>query len=296
MTTIIPFLLIIGALAAIIVIIVKKYPQLTLLDADQLSDVKQEKKKHEYWKKKMANVLIETKAQRQRRIGPLVSRIKGIQTIFRQYVGRVERNVRRHAVQKEKNVLPEPGVKDKLRVLLQEAKSAFEQKNYDTAEKKYIAAARLDKKNIEAYRGWADVYYAVGQIPEARETYKFVLHLDPQNDAIWVKLGDLYTEDSQTQDAINCYQQAILINDNISTRFMILSELMSSAGQNDAALEAAKQAVELEPQNPKYLDNLIEISIMVGDKNQALVAFRALRMVNPENQKLDIFKEKINKM
>ena len=77
---------------------------------------------------------------------------------------------------------------------------------------------------------------------------------------------------------------------------MKIAELFLSIDKADTALEAVRQAVELEPDSPKYLDMMAEVSIKCRDKQSAEDAFQKLRMVNPENQKLDVLRERIEKI
>jgi len=56
MYSILPFALIIISLAIIIIIVVRRYPQLTLLDVDSIPEVKIEKKKVELLKKHASQI------------------------------------------------------------------------------------------------------------------------------------------------------------------------------------------------------------------------------------------------
>jgi tetratricopeptide (TPR) repeat protein len=96
------------------------------------------------------------------------------------------------------------------------------------------------------------------------------------------------------EQAIEYYQQTLLLNDGVSSRFLKLAELFTKIGQPETALVAIQEALALEPQNPKYLDNYIEASILVENKKMAEDGFQRLRMVNPENQKLTLFRERID--
>ena len=77
---------------------------------------------------------------------------------------------------------------------------------------------------------------------------------------------------------------------------MKIADLLIEIKSYEPACDAIQQAVELEPQNPKYLDKLVEISVLCGDKKKAEEAYNQLRMVNPENQKLVVFKDKIDQL
>lgn len=298
MYTLLPFLIMMGALVGIIVIVIRKFPQLTLLDVDNLPEVRTLKRKNEYLKKQADKKLEEYKKQKQLDWQPRVQKLKEVQLGFRKYVGQVERRIMNQALKKKTEATPEvkEQKKHEMRSLLQEAQSALEHNALETAESKFIAAIRIDPKEKEAYRGLGEVYFQQGQFTEAQQTFKYLLHLDLQDDTVLVKLAEIAEELGKIEEAVKYYQDAILINDNLPNRFVKLAELLERLEQYQPALEAVKQAVELEPQNPKYLDNMVELAIIVGNKELGEKGYQTLRMVNPENQKLAVLKEKISKL
>lgn len=293
---ILPFLLIVLSLVGIVIVVARRFPQLTLLDVDSIPEVKADKKKAEFLKKRVEQKGVEAQKKRREKWKPVVAELKQIQTSFRKYVGAVEHRIMQGRQERAETDPQKEERREELRTLMHEADLAREAGDFETAEKKCITAIRIDPKNAEPYRGLAQVYVAQGQIAEAKETYKFIHQMDPNDDAVLVRLGDLAESEGDIQGAIDYYQQAVLLNDHLPMRFVKMAEMMQQLGQYQTALAAIEQAIELEPQNPKYLDMLVEISIMVGDKTLAEKAFQEFRMVNPENQKLDILKERIQKM
>lgn len=296
MYAILPLLLIFFSFAVIIFLILKKFPQLTLLDVESIPEVKEEKKKDEFLKKRAEKKIQEQKEKKKVKWQPLLEFSKSMQTGFRNFVGGIEKkvfhiNFKKIRAQKiEEGITPE----QEIVVLLREAENARRAENLDQAEKKYIEIVRLDPKHVDAYRGLAEVYVGLGQIKEAEETYKFLHHLLPNDDMVFMSLAELAEEQGKTTEAIQYYEKALLLNDSASSRFAKLSGLLESEKQYPAAFEAMEQALELESENPKYLDNIIELAIIVGNKERAEEAYQKLRLVNPDNQKLPLFKDKIH--
>ncbi len=296
--SLLPFVLLLLSIVAIIVIILRKFPQITLLDVDNLPEVKEEKKKDQFLKNRVDKKVQENKRKIMQKINFLRQLWQKIQSKFRQYVGRVQKqsehvselDTAQPAEEKNENISL------KVDVLLKEGDVAYELEDYEEAEKKFIEAIRIDPKNMEAYRGLGDVYLKQDQLKEAKETYSFLLQLDDDDDSILAKLGDIAQEEGDTDQAIVYYEKAILLNPNVAKRFAKLAELLQSIEQHQAALQAINEAVDLEPQNPKYLDKLVEISIIMGRTDLAEKAYAALRMVNPENRKLILFRQRIDEM
>ncbi len=293
--TLFPLVITLVSLAVILIIVGRRFSQLSLLDVESLPEVKEEKKKDDFLRKRVEAKAKEASVTRHKRLRPVFEYWKKIQQAFRKYVGQVERAIM-HEREKSRQ---EESPKDKrerqgeVQSLVAEAAYAEAQGDYQGAEKKYIAAIRLDTKYPDAYRGLAEVYRKQGQLTEAKETYQFLLQLDPNDDTIPARTAEVFAENGEIEKAIQYYEKAVLLNPNIPQRFLRLSELMMQLQQYPTALEAIRQALELEAQNPKYLDMLTEISIMVGNKEEAKAAWEELRRVNPDNQKLDMLKDKI---
>ncbi|PIZ94830.1 MAG: hypothetical protein COX81_02635 [Candidatus Magasanikbacteria bacterium CG_4_10_14_0_2_um_filter_37_12] len=294
MLDIIPFILIILSISSLVILIVRKFPQLSLLDVDTIPDAKEERKKDEIIMGRVKKKSTEKDSVWKKRVLPLVQKWGKLQLSFRQYVGKIKSDVL--AEEKNKDFGGVAGVLgvDVVRNLLNEANNAVAQREWQEAEKIYIAIIKRDTKNKEAYKGLADVYFVQEQLDEAKETYKFLLQFDPENESIFIKLAEISEQQDSLEDAVMYYQQAVMIKDNTPDFFVKIHELLLKLNEKDSALEAISQAVELEPDNPKYLDKLIEASIMVGNRKLAEDVYQQLRMVNPENKKLEILKDKIS--
>lgn len=296
----IPLILVLVSFGVIIFIVVRRFPQLATLDIDNLPRIKETKKKEEILRKRAEEQSRFVYEKLRRIFAPVGNLFIHIQKWFRGYVYTVQQkahNARKKELQAQPKIHKDSAEREEeLKQLMQEAQYAFDDKVYDTAEKKYIAAIKLDARNEQAYSGLGDVYHAQGQQKEARETYRFVLQLNPHNEHALMQLGEMAEAMHEIEEAVGYYQQAVLVNDNIASRFVKLYELLMELKEYTTALEAIRQALILEPQNPKFLDNFIEASIMVQDKKSAEEGYHQLRMVNPENQKLSSFKQRIDEL
>lgn len=298
MSSLIPLILIVLSLGIIVVIIVRKFPQLTLLDVETIPEVIMEQKKDSLLKRRLAEKSKETHKKGQELITPIIRAWKNIQLAFRKYFGRVQMAVLERAEQRKKLEPKEKKMKKKaeLLTLIQEGQFAFEQKKWEIAEQKFIAVIKLDPRSETAYLGLGEVYWEQENYTEAKETFLFLLRINPENTSAVTRLAEIYEEEGDKEKAIEYYQQAVILQDNKPNLFARLADLLLAVNKDDTAWEAIKQAVELEPENPKYLDSLVEISVLCGNKKEAVEAYQKLRMVNPENNKLAVLKEKIDKI
>lgn len=300
MFNILPFILIVLSLVIIVFVIVRKYPQLLLLDVDTLPEIKTARSKNK--------IIMQRSEQREKRyyanfknkFTPLVKLFKKIQLAFRVLVGRVERKAGTHrrAIPDGPSIVRE-GRKDHVitsKDLVKDAQNDLNQEDYPTAEKKFLASLKYDPKNKDAYRGLAAVYYAQNQVTEAKETYNFLLQLDPDDEEANVRLGEIFEDEGNKEKAVKYYQHAVLVNPNNPERFLKVYDLLFYLKHYETALEAIQQALDIEPQNPRYVDNFIETSIILKRKDLAEEGYRQLRMINSENQKLEVFRQRIDEI
>ncbi len=298
MYTFVPYVIILLALAVMVVLVARKFSQLSLLDVDNIPEVVIENKKDNILKQRLQKRSEEADKRRREMFQPVVQTWKNLQLKFRQYVGKIQKMVMEYHEKHKKNEPKEKRLQQKedLRIILQEGRFALEQKKWEEAERKFLSAIKFDAKNEEAYLGLGEVYFGQNNLTEAKETLKFLLQLNSHNETALVRLAEICEEEGKKEEAVEYYQSAVLVQDSRPNLFARLAYLLQELGRSDTALEAVRQAVELEPQNPKYLDMLVEVSVLCGDKKSAEEGYQKLRMVNPENQKLVLWKEKIEQM
>ena len=58
---------------------------------------------------------------------------------------------------------------------IEEARSLARDLKYGDAERKYLEVLGLDKRNVEAYKGLAALYLKQKMLPQAKETFEFLL-------------------------------------------------------------------------------------------------------------------------
>lgn len=304
MFNIVPLFLIIVSLGVIVVIIARKYPELTLLDLDTIPDRKEKQIKKEILGRKASKRAKDQQIKILQRLIPVKNAWKRWQSSFRLYVRQLRydvetrKNPTRIAIESTsfatKNLLSE-GEKT-IDDILKKGKRALEERKFQEAEISFIRAIEIDKKNVFAYEGLGDVYAEQGQFEEAKETYFFAKKLDLQNVSLLLKLASLAEQSEAWTQAIGYYEEAILVDDANASFFAKLAELFLKARQVSSAFEAINQAVELRPKHLPYLDTLVEISIIMQDKGHAEEGIYAIRMIDPEYNRIELFKDRIAEM
>ncbi len=302
MFNIIPLFLIIISLGVIVVIIARKYPELTLLDLDTIPERKEKQKKKEILTRKANKRSKDKQAKFLDRLTPVQHAWKKSQTSFRTYVKKLKEDVEESKkptsnVQTVQHASEAQSTKEEtVDSIIKKGRRSLDEKKFQEAENTFIGIIENDSKHAPAYEGLGDVYAAQQQYDEATETYLYARKLDPQNISLLVKLAVLSEQSEAWIDAIQYYQEAMLVDDTNHEMFAKLSELLEKANEPQAAYEAISQAVDLHPKHLPYLDSLVETSIMVQDKNRAEEVVQAIRMIDPEYTRLGLLKDRIAEM
>lgn len=306
-----PLILIFVSLAAIVVIVARKFPPLSALDVEKLPEVKQARVKEEIKFQKFWQSLNNFGHRLQKRLrcfGFFITAWQFLQKRFRITVHHWQEKYQKSIIAEVRQALKEArAIQDEKKIrgkesplpttdLLKPAEEAVEKGDLSAAERYYIEAIKFDPKNLEAYRGLGKVYLAMKKYREARETFEFLLKLQPDDDRAYNRLAMIAEAQGNQGEAIRCLEKAVKLNDRLAVRFYDLGRLYAASKRPARALRNFARAIEIEPNNPKYLDQLLEVSIITGDADLARETYDKLRLANPENQKLSEFKQRIEGM
>ncbi|MBI5230048.1 MAG: tetratricopeptide repeat protein [Candidatus Magasanikbacteria bacterium] len=306
---IIPFVLIIACLVGVMVIVVRKFPQLTSLDVGTLPKVQQAEVKKQLELKRFWRAMAHAGVWLKIASGPVKVVCKAGQNRFRAYVARLQEKYEKVAEEVEAKKVSVKSVSNsapvapasavalgKIEEWLSRAEEHIDRNELKEAEQCFIESLKLDEKNVEAYRGLGKVYLDLERYKEAIAIFKFLLKLAPQDDRAFNRLAMAYMGQNKYEDAVKALEKAVEINDGLAIRFFDLGRLYQELERPAAALRNFQKASDIEPGNPKYLDQLLEISIITGDRRLAEEAYERLEAVNPDNQKLPAFRERIEEM
>lgn len=268
---IIPFLIIIAALAVIIYIVWRKLPKLKNLEIEDFPQARQAEIKlsliEKRLKRKFSNLYQKAKLQDIKdKISKLAFNLTKLVAGQAQKVWQQKRKILK---QKEKTAKVEEGdsgFKQYTKELLAEASGLQEQELFKEAEEKYIEIIGIDAKNIEAYQGLADLYIEQKEWKHAETTLEHVL-----------KLG-------QALDASNASDYVDLA--------VVKRELQKDA----EAMHYFEKAYDLESSNPRILDLYLDMSIRCQDKELSWQLYKKLKKVNPENQKMDEWLKRVKEL
>ncbi len=274
------FAVIILAAAGIAAVVVRKFPQLSLIDTEALPLERDAKKKKAIIHDRVSRM---TGAFGRRVAAALTRRFEKARERFRAMYRQVlilERQYR-----KEKPVLPAEA-DAKIASLAAEAERFTKEGEYGEAEKRYIEILSIDRKNADAYWGLGAMYHEAKRYDQAKETFAYLVRMVRKDSRC------AHGEDGSIAAGRECVAGPSAHADIAAACF---DQALSSqaAGDRREARTAFERAVAFEPANPRHLDLLLDACILEGDKSRASEVFAQLKDANPENNKLDSFAERI---
>lgn len=260
------------ALLGIAVILVRRFPQATIVDTSALPEERDLDRKR---------VLIERRVKRRvtqwwKRVAAAWSpRVWSVRNAYRKLVSRVLRLDYKYRRRAPTALRPEAALR-KVAALLRSAEEHIAAERYHEAERDLLHVLRLDPRRRDAYELLGGLYMADRQYAQAKETYGFLVTMLTKG------VGDEFPEGVDLVD--------------VATQYVRYGSACAALGERGKALEAYEMAVSLEPSNPRYLDLLLEQCILEGDRMRATELIETLRAVNPENKKVTQFEERIRAM
>jgi len=264
----IPAIVIIVSLAIIIFIVIKKIPDLALINVESISQEKESKVRNRIILERLARKFLELKKVLIEWLKPLIKNLSASwENLYHQAVALEQETL------KEAQPLKQIDIKQEIRDKLKELEKLITEKNFSSAEELSISILKLDANNPDAYEALAKIYLEQKEYKKARETGRYLIKL-------FTKLKPAPEEIKHR--LANCYADLGLV--------------YQLENKNNSALTNFQKAVGLEPSNPRFLDLLLKISIIVRNKNLAWQVFNSLKKADPSNQKLKELKADIENL
>jgi len=267
MFNIVSLILIILSALVILIIIVRKFPALAILNVVNIPGEEEAKFKHKIIKARVERDLT-------RWSGFLGRAWLFLKRHFGAFLRAQQASLEKMKVSYNTRIkVPWLERQKRIHKLLLAAQEFLKKEDENLAEKKLVEIISLDQKNLKAFFLLADLYVGQKKWSEARQTYEYALKLAREQD--------------QTESAKEITSQEI---------YFALAKLEKVVDNLESALENIREALELEPNNPRYLDLVLDLSIMRKDKKLAQEFWHKLVSINPENHKLAEWEKSIKNL
>lgn len=283
-----------GISAFVCAMIMKRHwKEIRLLDPDSIKEEQIRQKREAIIKQRFDRV-------RSAKIAPMKAVIQqglflGKKTFHASYLKLIQID-RFYKQAKAPFALMTPSTKDRIRTLLDEARSLARDLKWAEAERRFLEVLTIDDRNLEAYKGLATIYVKQKLYAQAKETYAFLLKIKKADATCYEGLGQIAEVEHDLIKAEEMFRKALSLQPKSSHYYAVLAEFFLSKHDSATALSFAKQAVELEQKSPKYLETLLEIVISLGQREDARRYYDKLRLLSDDQVKMHSFKERIEEI
>lgn len=271
--------LVVISLLVISVIVLRKFPQLTLIDTESLPMERDAAKKKEIIRERAERVA----AAHGRRVRNFaVAIFERAQERFRHAYRRLLILERQYRM--EKPATPEAAA-DKIATLLDSARTAQLEGEFEVAEKRYIEVLSMNLRSHDAYWGLGALYLEAKRYEESKETFAYLVRM--------LRKESRCVHNESGAPGERACEASAEAHADIAMGWFDAGLAASAGGDVSYSRQAFERAVAFGPANPRHLDLLIEACIMEGDKSRAAQVFAQMQAANPENNKLESMAERI---
>lgn len=255
----IPGVVTVLALIALAVLVIRKFPELVLIDVATIARERDASVKKGIITGRAARLSKDWGVRAKTAISPATTAMRSAVRNLAARAADLEQRYRHIGMAAGSG---EKVADRQIRELMEQAREMARAGRSSEAESKYIQVVSINPKFVKAYEELGRLYLREKQWKESEETFRFLLKLDPKDASVLANLGELETAQGKHVEALVHYQAA----------------------------------VALKPANPKYLDMLLEAALTAGNRDVARETFARLKEANVENNKLADFETRIREM
>lgn len=186
-----------------------------------------------------------------------------------------------------------PSAKEKIRTILDEARSLARDLKWADAERRYLEVLTMDDRNLDAYKGLAQIYLKQKFYPQARETFEFLMKTKQADASCYAGMGEIYEAEGNLVKAEEMYLKAVEAQPRLAHRSAQLAEFYLDQGAFAKAWPLLQRASELEPKSVKYLEISLDTAIRMGNRDEARRLYDRFRLLSEDRPKLQALKERI---
>jgi tetratricopeptide (TPR) repeat protein len=189
-----------------------------------------------------------------------------------------------------------PSVKEKVRLLLDEARSLARDLKWADAERRYLEALSMDERNLDAYKGLAQIYLKQRLYPQARETFEFLIKSKQADASCYAGMGEVLEAEGNTAKAEQMYLKAIELQPRLAHWSAQLAQFYLDQDEPDKAWPFVQRAAELEKKSVKYLELSLDTAVRMGSRDEARRLYDRFRLLSEDRPKLQAMKDRIEGM
>ena len=279
------------ALIVMAVIVLRHWKEIRLLDPDTIKEERERQKREEL-------LLQRFERMRAEKMGPLKAVSTRVLTsakkAYHEVYLRLVRLEKYYKQAKAPFAMMAPSVKDRMKLLLDEARSLARDLKWAEAERRYLEALNIDGRNLDAYKGLGTIYLKQKLYPQATETFEFLVKMKKADDTCFAALADIAEAEGDNLKEEEMRKKAVEFRPRLANRQVELAELYIRLKDYSKAWACANRATELDPKSAKYLELSLEAAILVRDRTEAKLRYDKLRLLSEDRPRLQSLKERID--
>lgn len=178
--------------------------------------------------------------------------------------------------------------------LIDEARSAFIEGDYDTAEPMLNQPSLINSKNPEVLQMLATIYYDQGKFNKAISTFKKALEIDPGYTDAAVGLSIILNDIGRYEDAKKIFDDAKAmldskkqaqatpdLNERFADKHAELADMYLQYKRFDECAEQYGKAISLSAKKVDLILRLTECYVQAGQKDRAIKELKSLLNSDP---------------
>lgn len=178
--------------------------------------------------------------------------------------------------------------------LMDEARAAFIEGDYKTAEPLLNQPTLLHSKNTEVYQMLATIYYDQGKFNKAIKTFKRALEIDPAYTDAAVGLSIILNDIGRYDEAKKIFEEARQrldtkkqtsdpnINEKLASKHAELADLYLQYRRFNESIEQYTKAQQLSSKKADYSVRIAECYVQAGQKDKAIKELKGTLQGNPQ--------------
>lgn len=166
---------------------------------------------------------------------------------------------------------------------VREGKLAIEAGDQARAEQSFINAVKKDPGSESAFAMLGRLYLAQNKTKEAVETFKYLIKHHPERAQYSASLGEAYYNQHKHDKAIAAFERAVELEPANPKHFLSLGRTLEDKNHLEEAILNYRRVVELDGSDTQGILKLCEALIKKGDKTEAELMLEKLLLQEPTN-------------
>ncbi len=178
--------------------------------------------------------------------------------------------------------------------LIDEARVAFIEGDYKTAEPLLNQPTLINSRNTEIFQMLATIYYDQGKFNKAIKTFKRALEIDPGYTDASVGLSIILNDIGRYDDAKKVFEDAKArldskkqssepnVNEKFAAKHAELADMYLQHKRYNESIEQYTKAQQLSDKKADYAVRIAECFVQAGQKDKAIKELKAILQADPK--------------